>query len=130
MSGLRTASENDLIATLRDLFREIHETIYLVVDALDECTQMSGLMLLLGMIHRWDCDRLRLLVISRKERLIEDTLGPLYPFQINLNEMVNPDIETYIQNQLSTSQRLLRWTRIPEIRQKIQQTLSAGANGM
>jgi hypothetical protein len=51
MRGIRTASEDDLIATLKDLFGEIVNPIYLILDALDECTQISGLMSLLRLIH-------------------------------------------------------------------------------
>jgi hypothetical protein len=130
MRGIRTASEDDLIATLKDLFGEIVNPTYLILDALDECTQISGLMSLLRLIHDWGCANLRLLVLSRKEKVIEDALNSLMPFQVDLNEMVNEDIEMYIENQLSASHHLLRWTRMPEVRRHIERTLLTGANGM
>lgn len=130
LKGLRTVGENDLIATFKDLLREIRNPIYVVLDALDECTQVSGLMFLLRMFHLWQCDHLHLLVLSRQEKLIQDTFDPLKPLRIDLSEAANQDIDIYIQNQLATSQRLLRWTRIPEIRRKVESTLSMGARGM
>jgi hypothetical protein len=131
MKDTRLASEEDLVCTVKDLLTEVSKPVFLVIDALDECTQVPELLSLLAKINSWGIGGLRMLAISRKEKDIQDCISPFMPFQISLeNALVDQDIKLYIDSRLSSTHRLKRWTQMPDIKQLIQQTLSKGANGM
>jgi hypothetical protein len=49
--------------------------VYIVIDALDECTYRSELMNMLKQVARWRLQNLHLLMTSRKERDIESSLN-------------------------------------------------------
>jgi hypothetical protein len=77
--------------------------------------------------------KIHLLVTSRKEREIENSLQPLIDegnaicLQSNL---VDKDIQSYIDYRLSTDMKLKKWHQDSGIRQEIEGALMNKAQGM
>ena len=103
--------------------------MYLVLDALDECITRSILLKGLEEMHHWDLPNLHILVTSRKETDIEDSLGCLVTSQITLEEnVVDFDTRTFVQDQIQRDPKLLKWPQ--HTRGEIEKVLLNGANGM
>jgi hypothetical protein len=106
---------------------------YVVVDALDECTQRSELLNMLETVAGWQLHNLHMLVTSRKERDIESSLKmhmdeeDIVCFQSNV---VDSDIQRYIQQRLSDDRNLVKWNNHAAIRHEIEAALMRGACGM
>lgn len=113
-----------ILADLVGMLREIEKTVYLIIDALDECNK-AELEELLGQILRIASqhDNVRWLVSSREDSVIRSKLGSkgTRQFQLDLNNKnIASAIDTYIDNTLSNI-KLLRH-KIPlrvQVRDKI-----------
>jgi hypothetical protein len=102
---------------------------FLVLDALDECTDRDNLMKFLGEISGWKDVRLHLLCTSRKEREIEEAFEKLGSSQVPVqSSAISDDIEIYIRARLQKDSRLRKWP--PNVQTEIWETLMAGAHGM
>jgi hypothetical protein len=87
---------NALMMTFRQITSSFQHT-YIVVDALDECTERDELLRLINEIVGWDLGSLHILATSRKERDIEDRLKCLVSPQIHIQSaLVDSDIESYV----------------------------------
>jgi hypothetical protein len=69
-NGRRQPSAHTLLETTRQTAQESTQT-YVILDALNECTQRSELIDVLETVAGWQLDNLHLLMTSRKERGIE-----------------------------------------------------------
>ncbi|KAI4671112.1 uncharacterized protein J4E88_009510 [Alternaria novae-zelandiae] len=107
--------------------------VYIVLDALDECTQRPGLMDLLIAIDGLRLDGVHLLMTSRKERDIETSLET-FVVEDNMislqRDVVDEDILRFVQQKLDDDRRLEKWNKNPEVRQEIETALMRGAQGM
>ncbi|KAI1528603.1 vegetative incompatibility protein HET-E-1, partial [Pyrenophora tritici-repentis] len=72
-NGKRQPSLHALLEVTREAAQEFAH-VYVVLDALDECTQRSELMDMLDTVAGWQLNKLHLLMTSRKERDIETSL--------------------------------------------------------
>ena len=129
--GLVLPTLNDLqdaLAKLLDTF----DQVYIVLDALDECTEQQQMTIMIKQIARWNKPQLHLLATSRKEWGIEEIMIDLVK-EANRTciegKSVDDDIESYIHNRLRTDGRLKRWRKL-EKEQEIRETLILKANGM
>jgi hypothetical protein len=107
--------------------------VYVVLDALDECTQRQGLMDVLETVARWQLDNVHLLVTSRKERDIERSLESYIKEEETIclqGDVIDKDIQRYIQRQLSNEKGLAKWNKDAAVRQEIKTALMRGACGM
>ncbi|KAI9852437.1 MAG: hypothetical protein M1838_000757 [Thelocarpon superellum] len=118
-----------LLSIFRQMLDEFRQT-FVVIDALDECTDREKLMDLLTSVLVWRYENLRLLVTSRREKDIEDALAPLSQgCQTDLrNASVDDDIRAYIQERLRKDARLSKQVEV--VRNEIQTVLMDGAHGM
>jgi len=85
--------------------------VYVVLDALDECTQRLELMDVLKTVARWQLNNLHLLMTSRKERDIESSLENYVEEEDTVclqRNVVDQDIQQYVQQRLSDNKGLAK----------------------
>jgi len=111
--------------------------IYIVIDALDECPNVSGTPSareeVLGLIEELvdlNLSNVYLCVTSRPEIDIRMVLDPLKPFQISLHDEKGQkrDIIEYIRSTVHSDRRMRRWRQ--EDQNLVIDTLSERADGM
>jgi len=102
---------------------------YVIIDALDECSDREPLLGLLEEIHGWELDDLHIIATSRPEKEIKETLEPLATNIVGLeNALVEPDIRSYIRHTLGEDRRLKKWSA--EVKEEVEVALTEGAHGM
>ena len=113
---------------LRQIF-ERAPSVYLVIDALDECQDRPTLLECFEDFREWNQEKLHVLVTSRRETDIEDCLGVIATDNIPLEEsVVEGDILSYIRHQLQHNRDLSKWPE--DVQADIETTLVEGAQGM
>lgn len=128
-SGSSRPTIQDTCDVLRRIIDESAASVYIVVDALDECQETASLLEGLRDMRSWNQKNLHFSLTSRRETEIKDILYPLATDIIPLEEsVVDGDILTYVPYQLQHDIKLLE--RSEEIRKEIQIVLLNGANGM
>ncbi|KIL59584.1 hypothetical protein M378DRAFT_84858, partial [Amanita muscaria Koide BX008] len=126
--GVDKPSGQQLEDLLKQLISGFKET-YIVIDALDECKEWQELLKLLKRIHGWQIGQCHLLVTSRKEQVIVNSLEHVALKEIDLTLMpVANDINKYIDEKLEESEELI--TLELETKQHIKELLKAKANAM
>jgi hypothetical protein len=129
-SGVQQPSTESLQNTLL-LILDGFRHAYVVVDALDECTERRKLLKWINEIARRKGGNLHLLATSRQERDIEKGLQSLGPILISLEgASVDLDIETYLDQMLRDDQNQMEWNWDEEISAQVKTSLSQGAQGM
>jgi hypothetical protein len=131
-NGQRQPSVDALLEVTRQAAQEFTQ-VYVVLDALDECTQRSELMRMLETVAEWQLDNLHLLVTSRKERDIESSLESYIKEEDTVclqREVVDQDIQRYVQQRLRDDKGLAKWNKDAVIREEIEAALMRGARGM
>lgn len=116
--------------TLEQILKEFKET-FIILDALDECTEREELLDTISRIAKWDLSHLHVLATSRNEREIDEAFISWLSEQDRVsiqNSMVNDDIRSYVEKVLQTDPRMNRWP--PTARDEIQTALMSKANGM
>ena len=105
-----------------------HDRVYIVVDALDECTDQEELFDLLKSIRDWKLECLSILVTSRDEPDIRDCVLPTPKQEIRLqNSAIDNDVRLFIVETLEKDKRLQCWS---DIFSEIEEALTNGAHGM
>lgn len=126
--GRRQPTTVELMVVLKNVIESI-PNVYLVVDALDECSERVELLGLLSEIANWKCNNLHILGTSRRERDIEDSLTQLTSTHVELKpDIVDADIRTYLSLKLVKDPRFKMWTA--EERREIEGALMQRAQGM
>jgi hypothetical protein len=128
----RPPSLDAFLKVLRSTLQEFTQ-VYIVLDALDECIQRSDLLEMLKTVARWQLDNVHLLMTSRKERDIESSLESFVVEEDTVclqRDVVDKDIQRYVQQRLSDHKDLAKWSKDPAIKQEIEAALMRGANGM
>ncbi|KAE8823749.1 hypothetical protein PTNB73_10123 [Pyrenophora teres f. teres] len=131
-NGKRQPSLHTLLEVTRQAMEEFTH-VYVILDALDECTQRSELMDMLETVAEWQLDNLHLLMTSRKEWDIETSLERYVGEEdaISLQrEVVDQDIQRYVQQRLRGKTSLAKWTKDAAISQEVEDALIRGAHGM
>ncbi|KAH9020702.1 hypothetical protein EDB84DRAFT_561724 [Lactarius hengduanensis] len=131
-------NDDALTQCLKTMFVALGQTpIYLIVDALDECPNTSGmpsprerLLRLVKDLVELKLSNLRLCVTSRPEIDIRIVLEPLAPLRISLHDESGQitDIANYVSSVVYSDSRMRRWRA--EERDLVVGTLSAKADGM
>jgi hypothetical protein len=130
--GQRQPSLLALLKVTRKAMKDF-EYVYVVLDALDECTQRSELMDMLKTVAGWRLDNLHLLMTSRKERDIETCLESYVREEDTVclqRDVVDQDIQQYVQQRLHVNEGLAKWNKDDAIRQEIETAIMRGACGM
>ncbi|KAL9035454.1 MAG: hypothetical protein Q9180_004853 [Flavoplaca navasiana] len=106
--------------------------VFVVLDALDECTERHDLILAVEEIVGWQKSELHLLSTSRRELELEECMNTLTAEadRIAIQGMpVEADIKSYVLGRLCTDRRLKRWHK-PELEKEIVMTLTSKAHGI
>lgn len=102
--------------------------VYIVVDALDECTDQEELLDFLDSVREWKLASLSVLVTSRDEPDIRERLDPSAEQEISLkNSAIDNDIRSFIVESLQKDKKLQVWSGLFS---EIEQALANGAQGM
>lgn len=128
----RQPTHQELLATLHPMMTASNE-VFVIVDALDECTERPEHLSDIEEIMRWKDVHLHVLVTSRKEVDIEDSLEPLCDEGTSIciqSALVNADILTYVHDRLSEDRRFKRWRNHAKVQLEIETTLMEKADGM
>ncbi|KAI2484784.1 multiple ankyrin repeats single kh domain protein [Pyrenophora tritici-repentis] len=135
-SSCENGQRKPLLHALLDVVRQVAQEfahVYVILDALDECSQRSELMDILETAARWQLNNLHLLMTSRKERDIERSLEG-YVEEENVvclqSDIVDQDIQRYVQQRLHNDKGLAKWSKDAAVRQEIEAALMGGARGM
>ena len=132
LNGDRKPNFEAVLETFHQMTTAFDKT-FVVLDALDECNQRSELLESMERLINWDDTNLRVVVTSRKEKDIEDSILPLTKDETRVciqSALVDADICAYVHDQLHTNRKLQRWQRKPEVQTEIENTLMEKANGM
>ena len=131
-NGRREASQQQLLQALRGIL-ELLPAPFVVLDALDECSNWDGLFDILHEMQSWGRDTLRVLLTSRKEVEIEEALEDVVAPDGGTcleSRLVDRDIRTYVQERLAKDKSFKRWQRDPETQGEIEKALGRKAHGM
>jgi hypothetical protein len=131
-NGKRKPSLHALLEVTPQVMQQFTHA-YLVLDALDECTQRQELMDMLETVAGWQLDNVHLLMTSRKERDIESSLESYVKEEGTVclqRDVVDRDIQRYVEQRLSDDKALAKWNKDTVVRQEIEAALMNGAHGM
>ena len=136
--GAQSPSDDALVRCLEDILRLPGQApIFLIVDALDECSNTSPMpsyrekaLTLVEKLVDWQLPNLRICVTSRLEVDIKVTLGPLTFRSISLEDERGQmeDIENYIKSVVEKDPRNRRWTA--QDKEMVIDVLTRNADGM
>ncbi|KAF8527663.1 hypothetical protein JB92DRAFT_2698293, partial [Gautieria morchelliformis] len=127
-NGQGSLSPEELKSTLKSIISTF-EDVYIILDALDECTDRHRFLGLIKEIQGWNFDTLHLLATSREEHDIEKTLRDLVSHQVSMDEgLVDSDIRRYVSRKLEDDNKLSKYSA--EKKETIKTTLIDGAHGM
>ena len=107
--------------------------VYVVIDALDECDDKEARLHTIETLAEWSDTPLHLLITSRKERDIVDSLRMLCNNESYISvqsAVVNEDIRTYVHGRLQSDRRFTRWRSKPAVQSEIADDLVEKADGM
>ena len=117
-NGSRHPSDAALARCLKDLLRlTVHAPAYLIVDALDECSNTSipsprsEVLDFIEELIKSPIPHLRVCVTSRSEKDIKDFLDPLVLYSVSLHDEIGQkrDIEEYITSVVNADPRNKIW---------------------
>ena len=137
-SGTQKPSEDKLMKCLQEMVTlPGHPPFYLIIDALDECPDTSGMpspreqaLDLLKELVELSLPNLHICVTSRPEVDIRTALEPLTSFQVSLHNQSGQkkDIIQYITSVVHSDPKMGRWR--DEDKKLVIDTLSERADGM
>jgi hypothetical protein len=137
-NGSRLPDGRVLLNCLKDMLSLPEQpAIYLIVDALDECPNTSGVVSprerVLNLIEdlvELEIENLRICITSRPEADILDTLLPLASHTVSLHdeEGQKSDINNYITSVVQSDRKMRKWRA--EDKKLVIDTLSRRADGM
>jgi hypothetical protein len=127
-SGQQQPAEDAILSLFREAIARPGEK-YIVLDALDECTDRESLLTFIRELTDSQPQDLRLLATSRREKDIEDELSPVAHHKINIQSaIVDADIRIYVRDRMATDTKLKKW---PEsVQNEIMTALMEKAGGM
>ena len=137
-NGSKYASDSELVQCLRTMFKVPKQaTVYIVIDALDECPTSTGLPSprdnVLGFVEeliRLQAQNLRVCVTSRPEADIEPVLGPLAFRSVSLHGESGQaqDIAEYVKFVVNSDPKMRPWRKADK--QLVIDMLMKKADGM
>ena len=103
--------------------------VYIIIDALDECTQRQRLMCWLKEIISLRIHKLHLLATSRSEEDIAHCLRSLETAEVDMaSKVIDSDIQSYLDWMFHEDVSLRKWNE--EVQNEIKSTLLNSAKGM
>lgn len=126
--GQSQPREDAVLSLLKQIMADSDHT-YIIIDALDECTDRDKLLEFIRGLVTDDGHKLHLLTTSRPEREIKEQLTEIVTSEVNIQSaVVNDDIRLYIQDRLHNDSKLKKWPT--SIQHEIEETLMQKAHGM
>jgi len=121
---------NHVLEELLIAFLEAADISYLVVDALDECSEEQREQIIEGFKRVTHAvPTTRLLMTSRREADIEDLMTPWCDTRLAIDEVgVNADIDVFVKNALATDKKLVRLPAATK--REIEDTFHEKSDGM
>ena len=102
---------------------------FIIIDALDECNEISQVAAWLKKLLATGGGRLHVLITSRDKPDITGHLSKIPQQQVtHLDDFTDADIKLYIDSRMKESGQLMLWSE--EIQTNIKESLLAGASGM
>ena len=130
--GQQPADLETLMTTLQAAIRKSEHT-YIILDALDECSDIIDLLVVIQKIAEGSIPALHLLCTSRWLTTIKETVQNLTisdrMIQIQ-SKIVDTDISNYISHRLQTDPKLKRWRERPDIQEEIRAALTEKVDGI
>jgi len=137
-NGSKFASDNELVKCLKSMLSLPKQaTVYIVIDALDECSTSIGMpssrdnvLELVGDLVRLRAPNLRICVTSRPEANIEPAIGPLASRSVSLhNESGQVEaIAEYIKFVVNNDAQMRTWRKADK--ERVIDVLMKKADGM
>ncbi|KAK5445271.1 hypothetical protein LTS15_010052 [Exophiala xenobiotica] len=128
VNGQQQPADNAILSIFRAAIARPGET-YIVLDALDECTDREHLLTSIREFNGTNPSGLHMLTTSRREKDIEDELSAVANHNINIQSAImDEDIRIYICDGMATDTKLKKWP-VP-IQNEIMTTLIAKSGGM
>ena len=110
-SGQQQPEEDAIYSQLQETLDRI-DSKYIILDALDECTDGEKLLTFVCNLVNSKLKGLCVMVTSRRERDIEEQLRPIADHNINIQSaVVDADIQDYVRDQLATDSKLKKWPK-------------------
>ncbi|KAI9762711.1 MAG: hypothetical protein M1840_001178 [Geoglossum simile] len=126
-AGLSTEVLVDILA----LLLSSSSKTYLVIDALDECSEQEreSFLASLGEIKSAACGNYGVFITSRPETDIQRKIGELSPVEVAIQPgLVDEDIRAHVRACLVKDVKLKKWPEV--VKTEIEDRLTSGANGM
>ena len=107
-------SFDELSSALDEIIQGLSQDVYIIFDALDECpslepqSERAKLLRYIPKLLQKHSDRIRLLILSRREPDIESSLDGAVAKVIDIEQLVSNDVESFVKNAL-TQPELKRW---------------------
>ena len=133
-SGAQRPSNGILTECLKDMLPSKNEVpMYIIMDAIDECLNTSGMPEILDLVEELiglSLPNLRLCVTSRSVSDIRIALGPLSPFRVSLHDEIGQkqDIANYIKAVVYSDPKMRIWRA--EDKELVINVLTERADGM
>ena len=127
-NGQNQPTIEELSLLLRQIIKGFRST-YILLDALDECTEREDILNFIEVLMGWNIDSLHVLSTSRKESDIATSLEPLATCQQCIQSAaVDADIRVHVLERLSSDRELRKWP--VDVQKEIEDALTKGAKGM
>ena len=102
---------------------------YIILDALDECVDREDFMVFVREMVHSQQEGLRIMITSRREKDIEEQLGNIADYNIDIQSaVVDEDIRIYVRDRLATDNKLKKWPG--KVQEDIVAVLMEKADGM
>ena len=127
-NGQKQLPIEELTILLFHMLKSFNST-YILLDALDECTEQEDLLKFIEVLMDGDIGNLHLLATSRKENEIATSIEPLVTCQLGIQSApVDGDIRVHVLERLSSDPKLKKWPA--DVQKEIEDVLMRGAKGM
>jgi hypothetical protein len=126
--GIQQPDVNFLTRILHLIVQSFQQT-YIILDALDECSELDELINFIEEMCNWGVSDFRIIATSRQLSEIDETVGIRATDKLCLQDSkISTDILILVQHRLETDRKFQKWPA--EVRDEIQNTLINGAHGM
>jgi len=126
--GHKQPAEEKIRSLLRDTIAHAEQK-YIILDALDECTDREDLLTFVQKLVESKQPGLRILATSRRERDIGEQLRTIADHVVNIQSaVVDEDIRVYVRDRLTIDPKLKKWP--PSVQDGITAVLMDKAAGM
>lgn len=131
---MRQPTTKSLASAFLSMCQLSTEPIRIVIDALDECTTRTQLLVWIQELVQADnIGKTQLLVSSRREQDIEKVLCSFLSDEDSISvqgKAVDADIKAYIHGMIRSGNEFQRWSARPDVLDEIETELMKKAGGM